>query len=181
MHILALIVGILFTGLIWAMRLMRHKNNISDAANTVHGLAVHAKNLPRQRRFKKAHNRKGFDLIETPTEAATVLMIMIARSGETRRIEPAEREVIETLLRTNMDLSDDDVDGLVRQMDSLTHDVVLPESSIPPMTQLLREHIQKEHARDLADMLSQVAETDGTANVEQLDFLRRFKEPFDLN
>ena len=80
-----------------------------------------------------------------------------------------------------MNLSDEDADGMVRQMDSLTHDIVLPESSIPPMTSLLREHIQKEHAGDLADMLSQIAMTNGDANIEQMEFLRRFKEPFDLN
>lgn len=109
-------------------------------------------------------------------------MIMMARSGDTRRMEPQEREIIEALLRTNMQLSEDDADGLIRQMDSLTHDVVLPESSISPMTKLLREFIDRDDARDLADMLAQVAAADGgEANVEQREFLRRFKEPFDLN
>lgn len=182
MHILAILLGIIGAGIFWAMRLSANRKNISDAANTIHGAAVHAKNLPRQRRFKKAHNKRGFDLIEFPTEAATVLMIMMARSGDTRRMEPQEREIIEVLLRTNMQLSEDDADGLIRQMDSLTHDVVLPESSISPMTKLLREFIDRDDARDLADMLAQVAAADGgEANVEQREFLRRFKEPFDLN
>ena len=182
MHILAILLGIIGTGIFWAMRLSANRKNISDAANTIHGAAVHAKNLPRQRRFKKAHNKRGFDLVETPTEAAAVLMIMMARSGDSRRMEPNEREVMEALLRTNMQLSEDDADGLIRQMDSLTHDIVLPESALSPMTALLREHIERDHARDLADMLAQVAAADGgEANVEQIEFLRRFKEPFDLN
>ncbi len=182
MHILAILLGIIGTGLFWAMRLSANRKNIGDAANTIHGAAVHAKNLPRQRRFKKAHNRKGFDLVEFPTEAATVLMIMMARSGDTRRMEPGEREVMETLLRTNMQLSEDDADGMIRQMDSLTHDVVLPESAIQPMTKILLDAVSKDDASDLADMLAQIAGADGDGpNVEQVEFLRRFKEPFDLN
>ena len=63
MHVLLVFLGLAGTVLFWALRLNANKNNISDAANTLHGAAVHAKNLPRQRRFKKAHNARGFDLI----------------------------------------------------------------------------------------------------------------------
>ena len=181
MHILVIIFGILVTAFFWTMRIMNNRKNIGDAANTVHGLAVQAKNLPRQRRFKKAHNRRGLDLVETPVEAATILMIMIAKSGRTRRVEPVERKVIETLLHTNMQLSGDDADGMILQMDSLTHDIVLPESSIAPMARLLRDHLSKSHAQGLAQMLEQVARADDNISAEQSEFLRRFREPFDLN
>ena len=181
MHILAIIGGVLFTIFIWSMRIMNNRKNIGEAANTVHGLAVHAKNLPRQRRFKKAHNRRGFDLVETPTEAATVLMIMMAKSGDTRRIEDTERRAMEAILQGEMHLSSDDADGMIRQMDSLTHDVLLPESSINPMTGILHAQISKDHARDLAAMLEKIALSDGDITAEQSDFLRRFQEPFDLN
>jgi len=66
-------------------------------------------------------------------------------------------------------------------MDSLTHDIVLPESSITPMTKLLRQYIDREEARDLVDMLDQVASASGAADINQKEFLRRFKEGFDLN
>ena len=153
MHILAIILGILGAGFWWAIRLSANRKNISDAAHMARGVAIQAKNLPRQRRFRKAHNKGGFDLVETSVEAATVLMIMIARAGSSRRIDDSERRVIEAQLTTNMHLSADDADGIIRQMDSLTHDVVLPESSITPMSKVLREFIGREDARDLACLL----------------------------
>lgn len=181
MHILAIILGLLGAGFWWALRLSANRKNIGDAANMARGAVIKAKNLPRQRRFKKAHNKNGFDLVETPVEAAAVLMIMIARAGDSRRIDESERSVIEAQLTTNMHLSADDADGTVRQMDSLTHDIVLPESSISPMTRILREFIERDDARDLADMLLQVASADDAPDVNQKEFLRRFREGFDLN
>lgn len=181
MHILAIIIGILGAGFWWALRLSAHRKNIGDAANMARGAVIQAKNLPRQRRFKKAHNKNGFDLVETPVEAATVLMIMIARAGESRRIDDSERDIIEAQLATNMQLSTDDADGVIRQMDSITHDIVLPESAITPMTKVLRQFISRDEACDLADMLSQVAAASDDPDINQKEFLRRFREGFDLN
>ena len=146
-----------------------------------HGAVIQAKNLPRQRRFRKAHNKAGFELVETAVEAATVLMIMIARAGSSRRIDDKEREVIEAQLVANMQLSADDADGMVRQWDSLTHDIVLPESSITPMSKVLREFIGRDDAQDLADMLAQVASAESDTDINQKEFLRAFREGFDLN
>lgn len=181
MHILAIILGVLGAGFWWALRLSAHRKNIGDAANVARGAVVQAKNLPRQRRFKKAHNKRGFDLIETPVEAATVLMIMIARAGKSRRIDDVERDIIEAQLTANMQLSADEADGMIRQMDSLTHDIVLPETSITPMTKILRQYIDREEARDLVNMLNQVASASEAAEINQKEFLRQFKEGFDLN
>jgi len=181
MHILAIIIGLLGAGFWWALRLSAHHKNIGDAANMARGAVIQAKNMPRQRRFRKAHNKSGFDLVESPVEAAAVLMIMIARSGPSRRIDDSERDVIEAQLKTNMQLSSDDADGVVRQMDSLTHNVNLPESAITPMTKVLRESIGREDAQDLADMLVQVAAAEGEPDINQKEFLRSFREGFDLN
>ena len=181
MHILAIILGLLGAGFWWALRLSAHRKNIGDAANMARGAVIQAKNLPRQRRFRKAHNKSGFELVETPVEAATVLMIMIARAGSSRRIDDKERNVIEAQLVANMQLSADDADGLVRQWDGLTHDIVLPESSITPMSKVLHEFIGRDDARDLTDMLAQIAAVEGETDINQKEFLRQFREKFDLN
>ena len=181
MHILAIILGLLGAGFWWAMRISANRKNIGDAANMARGAVIQAKNLPRQRRFRKAHNKAGFELVETAVEAATVLMIMIARAGSSRRIDDKEREVIEAQLVANMQLSADDADGMVRQWDSLTHDIVLPGSSITPMSKVLREFIDRDDARDLADMLAQVAAAETETDIDQEEFLRAFREGFDLN
>ena len=181
MHILAIIFGILGAAFWWALRLSANRKNIGEAAHMARGAVIQAKNYPRKRRFQKAHNKGGFDLIETPIEAAAVLMIMIARAGETRRIDDAERAVMEAQLVSNMQLSADDADGTIRQMDGLTHDIILPESAITPMTKVLREFIGREDAQDLADMLVQVASATDAPDINQKEFLRSFREGFDLN
>lgn len=181
MHILAIILGFLGTAIFWAIRLGSNRKSIGDAANMVHGAAVKAKNMPRQRRFKKAHNRRGYDLVETPREAATVLMLSMAKSGDSRIISASERDTIEAQLVTDMQMSADDADGLVLQMESLIHDIVLPESALFPMTALLQETIDRDAAKDLGRMLEQVAATDGAPSLEQKEFLRRFRERWDLN
>jgi len=181
MHILAIIFGILGTAIYWMIRLSANRKNIGEAAHMARGAVIQAKNYPRQRRFKKAHNKSGFDLIETPVEAAGVLMIMIARAGESRRIDESERGVMEAQLVANMHLSADDADGTIRQLDSLTHDIVLPESAISPMSKILHDHIGRDDAQELADMLVQVAAAEGAPDINQKEFLRRFREGFDLN
>ena len=181
MHILAIILGLLGAGFWWTMRIAANRKNIGDAANMARGAVIQAKNLPRQRRFRKAHNKAGFELVETAVEAATVLMIMIARAGSSRRIDDKERDVIEDQLVANMQLSADDADGMVRQWDSLTHDIVLPESSITPMSKVLHDFIGRDDASDLADMLAQVAAAESDVDINQKEFLRAFREGFDLN
>ncbi len=181
MHIVLGFFALVGTALYWAIRLSANRKNIGDAANMVHGAAIQVKNMPRQRKFRKAYNKRGLDLIETPREAATVLMIMIARAGDSRRIDDSARLVIEAQLSANMDLSNDEADGLIRQMDSLTHDIVLPETSITPMSKVLRDFVSKDNARDLANMLVQVSSADNAPTVNQKEFIRNFREGFDLN
>ena len=57
----------------------------------------------------------------------------------------------------------------------------MPESSITPMSKVLREFIDRDDARDLADMLAQVAAAETETDIDQKEFLRAFREGFDLN
>ena len=57
----------------------------------------------------------------------------------------------------------------------------MPESSITPMSKVLREFISRDDARDLADMLAQVAAAETETDIDQKEFLRAFREGFDLN
>jgi hypothetical protein len=181
MHILIIFLGFVGTALFWALRLNANKQNLNDAARTLHGAAVQAKNMPRQRRFKKAHNARDFDLVEDAREAATVLMIMVARAGQMKGISPAERATIEGLLVADMDLNADDADGLARQMESIVHDVTLPETALSPMNAILHGSVDRDTAADLAGMLLQVASAEGPPSAAQSQFIHTFRESWDLN
>ena len=172
MHIIGILIAIA-TLIFWVSRASRGVGDIADAANTV-------ANLPRRRRFSKKYNKGGYDLVETPIEAANVLMIATARMSDEKRVtELVEAEIIQQLT-TQMQLSGDDADGLYRQMHSLTYDITLPESALFPMVALLKNNIERDEARDLAQMLEDVANAGGPANTEQINFIRRFRERMGL-
>lgn len=173
MHIIIAIAGAIAGILFWMSRVSRSANDIADAANTI-------ANIPRRRRFSKKYNQSGFDLVETPIEAATVLMISAARMSHEKRVtKRAEAEII-TQLTENMQLSQDDADGIYRQMHSLTYDITLPESALFPMVDILKSQIDRNEAEYLALMMEATARLDATANTEQSDFIRRFRERMGL-
>lgn len=173
MHIIIAIAGAIAAILFWMSRVSRSANDIADAANTI-------SNIPRRRRFSKKFNKSGYDLVETPVEAATVMMIAAARMSHEKRVTgPAELEIIKQLTE-NMQMSQDDADGLYRQMHSLTYDITLPESALFPMIAILKNNIDRDDAEGLALMMESVARLNATANQEQSEFIRRFRERMGL-
>lgn len=173
MHILLLILGAIGTILFWYFRIGGRAHHISDAATK-------AANLPRQRRFAKAHGRQGLALVEGPVEAATALMISAAKSGDDRYMSETARGVIEGNLVNEMQLRPEDADGIVRQVHTLLRDVNLPETALFPMVDILRKHVAHQDALALSDMIRTAAEADGPMNVLQREFLRRYRERMDL-
>ncbi len=173
MHIILVIAGAIAGILFWVSRVSRSATDIADAANTL-------ANIPRRRRFSKKFNKSGHDLVETPIEAATVMMIAVARMSLEKRVtKPAEIEIIKQLSE-NMQLSEDDADGLYRQMHSLTYDINLPESALFPMVAILKKDIDRDEAEGLALMMESVARLEATANHEQSEFIRRFRDRMGL-
>ena len=172
MHIIGILIAIASL-IYWVSRASRGIGDIADAANTV-------ANLPRRRRFSKKYNQSGFDLVETPVEAATVMMISAARMSDDKRVtERAEKEIVKQLTQ-NMQLNEEDADGVYRQMHSLTYDITLPESALFPMIDILKSQIDRDDAKELALMMEATARLDGTVNTEQGEFIRRFRERMGL-
>ncbi len=172
MHIIGILIAIASL-IYWVSRAARGVGDIADAANTV-------ANLPRKRRFQKKYHKSGFDLVESPIEAAAVLMISTARMSEEKRVTDSAKLEIIKQLQFNMQMSGDDADGIYRQMHNLIYDIVLPESSLFPMLNILKETVDRSDAEDLAQMMETTASTDRAANAEQTEFIRRFRERMGL-
>jgi len=86
MHIIGILITIASL-IYWISRASKGVGDIADAANTV-------ANLPRRRKFSKKYNKSGYDLVETPIEAATIMMISAARMSHDKRVTgPAELEI----------------------------------------------------------------------------------------
>ncbi len=172
MHIIGLITTIAIA-IFWISRAINSSRNIASSAR---GVA----NIPRQRRFKKTYGKTGYDLVKTPVEAATVLMISTARMGDFRHISEAEIAAITLELENQMKLDTDAADGIYRQMYGLVYEITLPESALFPMIDLLKSDIDRNDALQLAAMLERVASCETPATPEQLEFIRRYKERMGL-
>jgi len=173
MHILVAVLGALATVLFLLSRIGK---GASDLAETAQELS----NLPRRLRHRRKAGKQGLDLIENPVEAATVLMIAVARMDGLGRVSDTQASHIAKQLSEHMQLSPEDADGYVVQLRSLSGYLKQADSALFPMVDLLQTFVTKEEARDLSTMLVSVAESDDPPNPEQLNFIRRFEERMGL-
>lgn len=172
MHVLLLLLGGAATIFFYLSRISRGAQDVADAAQTI-------SNIPRRRRHAKAVNTRGLALVQSPVEAATVLMLSISRMSDDRRLSDRERAMIERQLVSQMAMESEDADGMVLQMELVHEDVTLPETALFPMVDILLNSIDKADARRLAGMMNAVAEVHGKTH-EQLDFIRRYRNRMGL-
>jgi hypothetical protein len=172
MHIIGLITTIAIA-VYWISRALRSTGDIADSVTRI-------ANAPRKRKFQKAFGKTGYDLVETPIEAATVLMIATAKMDTLRGVSQAEIAAITLELENHMQMSPEDSDGIYTQMYNLTESITLPESALFPMIDILKNDIERDDATQLAAMMERVASCETIATAEQLEFIRRFKERMGL-
>lgn len=167
--ILATIAGVLF----YLSRISKSAGDLADAANEIG-------NLPRKLRHRKNAGKRGLDLIEDSIEAATVLMISVARMDRLGRVSDKQNKVITSELIRNMQLDREYAEDLVIQMRSITQYLNQPESTLFPMVNILRGSVDKNDAQALVAMLETIAETDDPINPDQKDFIHRFQDRMGL-
>lgn len=167
--ILATIAGIIF----YLNRISRSAGDLVDTANEIG-------NLPRRLRYRKKAGKQGLDLVETPIEAATVLMISIARMDRLGRVSDSQCQAITSELIKNMQIGRDYADDLIIQMRSLSQYLNQPDSALFPMVKLLQNDISRDDAKVLSGMMGRIAATDEPMSPDQKDFIRRFEDRMGL-
>ena len=173
MHIIGIIIAVA-SAIFWISRAARGARDVADAAS---GL----KNLPRRMKFKKNASKRGIDLIDNPMEAATILMVCVARLSDYSQshdglISPETQNRIIEILKSYMKISGGEADELLTQMRWTVKDLVQPETALVPMTNILTGQINRAEADDLSDMLRKISHTGGQPNGEQRTFIDRFRE-----
>lgn len=173
MHIIIAILGALATILFLLSRIGKSASDLTDSAQEL-------ANLPRKLRHRRKAGKQGLDLIEDPVEAATVLMISIARLDGIGRVSDTQSDAIARQLSDHMQLEPDDAEGYVIQLRSLTGYLKQADSTLFRMVDILRNKVTKDEARDLAGMMAVIAETDDAVNQEQESFIQKFEERMGL-
>ena len=173
MHIIGIIIAVA-SAIFWVSRAARGAKDVADAAS---GL----KNMPRRMKFKKNASKRGIDLIDNPMEAATILMVCVARLSDYSQshdglISPeTQNRIIETL-KSYMKISSGEADELLTQMRWSVKDLVQPETALVPMSNVLTGQINRAESDDLSDMLRKISHADGQPNSEQRSFITKFRE-----
>lgn len=180
MHIILGILGTLAAIFFAISRFSNSARDIGRGAQDVADAAQTISNLPRKLRHRRKAGKQGLDLIETPVEAATILMIAIARMDGIGRVSDTQADAIAGQLTDNMQMEPEDADGYVIQLRSLSGYLKQADSALFPMVDVLRGTVSKDEARALSSMMVTIAETDAEPNNEQLNFIRRFEERMGL-
>jgi len=163
MHIILTIVGILTAIGVWSWRLQQAKRGAEEAGKVIEA----ARNLPRRMKFRSRTSKAGLDVVDDPREAATVMMLEVARA--TGEITSAERDVIEQQIIDHFEFSRDDTEALITQAGWLSRNAPAPHAVMERMTRVLLETpaLGRDQYRDVEGMLLAVAEADGIATPDQ--------------
>ena len=148
----------------------------SKGARELSSMASGLKNMPRRRKFQKSASKTALDLIDDPIEAAAIIMIAVARSDGDKRVSFYEADVITHLLETHMELRASRAEDILIQMKAVTSQIVLQDTLLMAMIDVLRGTIDEDDAVGLADMMSEVAKADGPISHDQSELIRSFKE-----
>ena len=148
----------------------------SKGAREISSIASGIKNMPRRRKFQKEASRTALELIDDPVEAAVIAMIAVARSDGDKRVSFYEADVIKHLLEQNMELRASHAEDILIQMKAITSQIVLQETLMMAMVDVLRGNIEADEAAGLADMMNEVAKAGGPISHDQSELIRRFKE-----
>ena len=176
MHIIIGILGTAVAIIFFLSRMSAGAREVGRGAQDLADAAQTLSNLPRKMRYRKKAGKKGLDLVEGPVEAATVLMIAIARIDGMGQLSDTQKSKIYQQLQDHMQLSANDAEDYVLQLGSLTAELKQADSALFPMVDLLQKIINTDEARQLSLMLQVVGETDGPLNRDQEFFIQRFDE-----
>lgn len=156
---------------VWQWRIQR----AAEAAREVEGIVKTAANLPRRFAFKRKMGKTGLQLVDDPREAATILMVEMARaSGDMSR---ETREEIEKIIIADFALEPEDADALIAHAQWVLRDAPVADAVVRRMASTLLEMdaIGPKEIVDLDGMLVAISEAEGLPNADQLALLQTFR------
>lgn len=169
MHILMMILGALSTiGLIiWRIQAASH------AAKEVYEFGKGAANLPRRLAFRRKSGKRGSELVDDAREAATILMLEMARaSGEVSR---EQKDVIEGILISEFDFNAENAEELLTQAAWVSGPEAGTDGLMRRMVKVIVKQVTDKEIVDLDEMLIRVSESEGQPKPEQLQVLQAFR------
>ncbi len=119
---------------------------------------------------------KDINKVDDPVEAATALMVAIARMDTIGKITPAQSQMIAGELQTHMGLSAGDAKARVKNIRNISRHLNRPQSMGPIMTKVLNGRLTETEITDLTAMMTRIAEKEGAMNRDQMEFITSIRD-----
>ncbi len=171
MHIVLAILGILGAIAAWRWRV----NEAARGAEEVMDLAKTAANLPRRLRFARKAGKNGLSLVEDPRDAATIMLIEMARADGDMTQE--HRHLIQHLLQAELGFATEEAEETIVNAAWILRDVPPPDVVIGKMTNLLVKNgsVGDKELMQLDQMLTQVGEVGGPLSARQAELVSAYR------
>ncbi|MFP4002964.1 MAG: TerB family tellurite resistance protein [Alphaproteobacteria bacterium] len=128
------------------------------------------------RRFRWARKVRGnpLETLEDPREAATVLMLAVARTeGE---LTDAARDTIRAQMRRYFGMSGEAAEAMLRQLAWMTREMTDITPRMRHLAALLRRHCTAAEREDVAAMLDEVAQASGGPTPMRRQIIQRYRQ-----
>lgn len=176
MHILAILVAIIGAISVWYWRM----KTVAEAGKEARKIAESAVNLPRRLAFKRKTGKRGLSLVDDPREAATVMMLEVARAAGD--VSAEHKAVIAEIIQRDFELGQEDAEALIAHAGWISRDATVAHIVINRMTDFVMKSpgMGPEQLVDLDGMLVAVSEAEGRPNADQLDLLQAYRDKVGL-
>ncbi len=128
------------------------------------------------RKFRWAHKVKGnpLETLEDPREAATVLMLAVARTEE--ELTDTARAVIQAQMRRHFHMSEAAAEAMFRQLAWMTRDMTDVTPRMRRLVMLLRRYCTAAEREDVATMLDEVSQACGGLTPMRRQIIQRYRQ-----
>ncbi len=176
MHILGILIAIIGAISIWYWRMKA----VAQAGKEAKKIVETAVNLPRRLAFKRKTGRRGLSLVDDPREAATIMMLEVARAAGD--VSAEHKAVISDIIQRDFELGAEDAGALIAHAGWVARDATIAHIVIDRMADFVMKSpgMGPEQLVDLDGMLVTVSEAEGRPNADQLDLLQAYRDKIGL-
>ncbi len=124
-----------------------------------------------RRRLSPITTQTNINAINDPVDAATALMVAIARMDTIGKVTPGQSQMIAGELQRAMGLSAGAATAKVKSIRNISRHLNRPQSLAPIMIKALHGRITPSEIAELCAMMTKVAEKEGAMNRDQMEFI----------
>lgn len=130
--------------------------------------------------YSNVNTKSEVDELKTALEAATALMIMLARDDVSGELEPQKRREIVEHISNGLGADEAVADDTIVSVSKLLKNIVQADTVILPVCKILRRDIERTDAKRLADILDQIYANCPAPAADKKQALHSYKERMGL-